>query len=52
MSIKFFEELQIAFKTIEKIKSEHDIRVVIITGRGRHFTAGLDLKDAGSITVN
>jgi len=34
------------------IKSEHDIRVVILTARGKHFTAGLDLKDAGNLMVD
>ena len=44
LSNEFFTEFQTAFANIEKLKSIHDIRVVILTGRGKNFTAGIDLK--------
>ena len=33
--------------TFEKLKRMDDIRVVVLTGAGRAFTSGIDLKEAG-----
>ncbi|MFT4711699.1 MAG: enoyl-CoA hydratase [Candidatus Azotimanducaceae bacterium] len=34
-------------ETFERLKHRDDIRVVILTGTGRAFTSGIDLKEAG-----
>ena len=41
-----FEDLQTMFAKLEKLKKDHDIRVVVFTAKGKHFSAGLDLKEA------
>ncbi|MDY6965551.1 MAG: enoyl-CoA hydratase [Halobacteriota archaeon] len=43
---KTYEELGIA---IEDVRVDRDVRVVIITGAGKAFCAGLDLKYAGTM---
>lgn len=52
MNAQMFKDLQTGFRQIEQLKKQHDIRVVVLTGRGKHFSAGLDLREAGSIFVN
>jgi enoyl-CoA hydratase/carnithine racemase len=39
-----FEEIGKFFSNFEKISNVHDIRVIIITGKGKAFSSGLDLK--------
>jgi len=47
MNMPMFADLKAAF---EAIADRPDIRAVVLAGEGRHFTAGLDLKEAaGSI---
>lgn len=40
MSVKYFIEMYQVFKVIER--SEEDIRAVVLTFEGKHFSAGLD----------
>jgi len=46
MTIGFFGELREAF---EKIDTDDDIRVVLVSGEGKSFTAGLDLVEASTL---
>ena len=46
MNIKFFQEFRQFFKDLKEVS---DIRVVILSGSGKHFSAGLDLKEAMSL---
>lgn len=47
MTSQFFEELNTLFTTLNKLP---ELRVVILTGSGKCFTAGLDLFEAASVT--
>ena len=49
MSRQFFADMQSLFMRMEQLRKQHDIRVVVVTGRGRHFSAGLDLKEAAAM---
>jgi len=42
----FFEQLTNHFK---KLDQDPDVRVVVICAKGKHFTAGLDLMEAGTM---
>jgi len=44
MTHAFFNELR---ETLPKLDADPDVRVVVIKGEGKSFTAGLDLKEAG-----
>ncbi len=46
MGFAFFEELTAHFKDLDQ---NPDVRVVVISAQGSHFTAGLDLMEAGSM---
>ena len=46
MTPKFFEELSLLFSSLENLP---DLRVVILTAQGKHFSAGLDLNVAPSL---
>lgn len=48
MNPKFFEELPKAFEFLNK---QDELRVVILTGNGKNFCAGLDLKEAGELII-
>ena len=48
MNPRFFDEMTLLFKALNYVES---LRVVVLTGNGKHFTAGLDLKEA-SVIVN
>ncbi len=42
-NLQLFEDLNNAFKNIKTLTSEVDVRVIILRGSGKHFSAGLDL---------
>ena len=44
-----FQEL---FRILEDVRSDDDVRVLIITGNGRAFSAGIDLKELASLCGN
>ena len=46
MNEAFFRELTDHFKALD---ADDEIRAVVIRGEGKHFTAGLDLGEAGSL---
>lgn len=46
MGLAFFEQLTNHFK---KLDQDPDVRVVVICAKGKHFTTGLDLMEAGSM---
>ena len=46
MTPQFWEDMIAAFEEIEK---DGGVRAVVLSSTGRHFTAGLDLKSAGSL---
>lgn len=46
MGFAFFEQLADHFK---KLDQDPEVRVVVICAEGKHFTAGLDLLEAGSM---
>ncbi|CAK89088.1 unnamed protein product (macronuclear) [Paramecium tetraurelia] len=46
MSKQLFQDLKAA---VDIINQTDDVRVVVFTGRGKHFCAGLDLKEAPSM---
>jgi enoyl-CoA hydratase/carnithine racemase len=45
MNRQFFADLK---KCFEDVNKDEEARVVILTGNGKHFCAGLDLMDYGS----
>lgn len=48
ITFKCFEELADVFRTI----NEYPFRAAVLSGAGKHFTAGLDLNDAASLSAN
>lgn len=42
MNPKFFEEIKHCFDNANK---DEDVRVAVLTGNGKHFSAGLDLNE-------
>jgi len=49
MNAKFFEEFG---KAVQELDQDSDVRVVIVWAEGKIFTAGLDLKEAGTSILN
>jgi enoyl-CoA hydratase/carnithine racemase len=47
MTFEMFIELEKIFESFQK--GDKDIRAIILTGEGKHFTAGLDLTSAMTI---
>ena len=41
-----FNDFKLFFSTFEDLRSEFDIRAIIIMGKGKNFSAGLDLKSS------
>ena len=46
MNGTFFAEVGRAFRALD---ARPDVRVVVLSGNGKHFTAGLDLKESASV---
>jgi len=46
MTLRFFQELKAVF---EQADGEDDVRVVLLSGEGKSFTAGLDLVEAAGL---
>ncbi len=46
MNSIFFKEIKEAFETLDR---NHAVRAIILSGNGKHFTAGLDLKENNAI---
>ncbi len=47
-----FELIEEFLDYLDYLENNYDINVVILTGEGRAFSAGLDLKDMGSLSSN
>ncbi|MBY8985419.1 MAG: enoyl-CoA hydratase/isomerase family protein [Candidatus Lokiarchaeota archaeon] len=47
-----FEMIEEFLDYLDYLENNYDINVVILTGEGRAFSAGLDLKDMGSLSSN
>ena len=47
-----FELIEEFLDYLDRLENNYDIHVVILTGEGRAFSAGLDLKDMGSLNSN
>ena len=47
-----FELIEEFLDYLDYLENNYDIHVVILTGEGRAFSAGLDLKDMGSLNSN
>ncbi|MHA2037842.1 MAG: enoyl-CoA hydratase/isomerase family protein [Promethearchaeota archaeon] len=47
-----FEMIEEFLDYLDYLENNYDINVVILTGEGRGFSAGLDLKDMGSLSSN
>jgi enoyl-CoA hydratase len=46
MNSRFFKEIKEAFETLDQNTT---VRAIILSGNGKHFTAGLDLKENGAV---
>ena len=46
MNHQFFQEIGDAFRALDR---DTDIRAIVLSGNGKHFTAGLDLKENASV---
>ena len=46
MTLKFFEELKTLF---EELDADNSVRVIVVKGEGKSFTAGLDLLEAPAL---
>ncbi|NYI76747.1 enoyl-CoA hydratase [Nocardioides panzhihuensis] len=49
MDARLFEELGEVFESLDR---DHAVRVVILTGPGKDFSLGLDLKSAGDLLIS
>jgi enoyl-CoA hydratase len=49
MNSNFFKEIKEVFETLDRNPS---VRAIILSGNGKHFTAGLDLKENNAIMDN
>jgi enoyl-CoA hydratase/carnithine racemase len=49
-SYQVYLDMAAAFKWVNE-SEEHDIRVVLVSARGKYFTAGIDLTFAGQIAT-
>lgn len=49
VSFKMFDEIKETFETLEK---DRDVRVIVLAGKGKAFTAGIDLNDFQSLGQN
>ncbi|KKN00754.1 hypothetical protein LCGC14_1134640 [marine sediment metagenome] len=47
-----FEMIEEFLDYLDRLENNYDIHVVILTGKGRGFSAGLDLKEMGSLNSN
>lgn len=47
-----FELIEEFLDYLDRLENNYDIHVVILTGEGRAFSAGLDLKEMGSLSSN
>lgn len=46
MNSNFFSEIGKAFKALD---ADPNVRAIVLSGNGKHFTAGLDLKESASV---
>lgn len=49
MNVAFWREYREAF---ERLRDDSDVRAIVVSGQGKFFTVGLDLKDAGVFAAN